>query len=97
MVEALHHANLTRWFHPNHVMKKAIQAVFILLLTLLVWNLPASAFGIEGLTVVQQRIMAIFVYAALMWVFEVVPAWATSISIMVLLLIFTLTLSWRRC
>lgn len=89
MVEALHHANLTRWFHPNHVMKKAIQAVFILLLTLLVWNLPASAFGIEGLTVVQQRIMAIFVYAALMWVFEVVPAWATSISIMVLLLIFT--------
>ncbi|MBR5686660.1 MAG: SLC13/DASS family transporter [Prevotella sp.] len=89
MVEALHHANLTKWFHPNHVMKKAIQAVIILLLTLVVWNLPASAFGIEGLTVVQQRIMAIFVYAALMWVFEVVPAWATSISIMVLLLIFT--------
>ena len=88
MVEALHHANLTKWFHPNHVMKKAIQAVIILLLTLVVWNLPASAFGIEGLTVVQQRIMAIFVYAALMWVFEVVPAWATSISIMVLLLIF---------
>ena len=89
MVEALHHANLTRWFHPNHMMKKAIQAVIILLLTLLVWNLPASAFGIEGLTVVQQRILAIFVYAALMWVCEVVPAWATSISIIVLLLIFT--------
>ena len=89
MVEALHHANLARWFHPNHMMKKAIQAVIILLLTLLVWNLPASAFGIEGLTVVQQRILAIFVYAALMWVFEVVPAWATSISIIVLLLIFT--------
>ncbi|MBO4760849.1 MAG: SLC13/DASS family transporter, partial [Bacteroidales bacterium] len=33
--------------------------------------------------------IAIFVYATLMWVLEIVPAWATSVSIMVLLLLFT--------
>ena len=44
-------------------------------------------FGIEGLTVVQQRTIAIFTYAALMWMFEIIPAWATSVSTIVLLLL----------
>ena len=88
MVEALHHANLDKWFHPDHLHKKLLQAILVLVVTLTVWNLPATAFGIEGLTVIQQRILAVFVYAALMWILEIVPAWATSISIMVLLLIF---------
>lgn len=35
------------------------------LITLIVWNLPSSAFGIEGLTIVQQRVIAIFVMAVL--------------------------------
>ena len=51
------------------------------------WFLPASFFGIEGLTVVQQRTIAIFCYAALMWMFEIIPAWATSVTTIVFLLI----------
>ena len=51
--------------------------------------MPTETFGLDGLTQIQQRIIAIFVYATLMWVFELVPAWATSVSIMVLLLLFT--------
>ncbi len=41
-----------------------------------------------GLTVVQQRIIAIFAFATLMWIMEPVPAWATSIAIMAMLLFF---------
>jgi sodium-dependent dicarboxylate transporter 2/3/5 len=54
---------------------------------LFLWFVPASFFGIEGLTVVQQRTIAIFAYAALMWMFEIIPAWATSVSTIVLLLL----------
>ena len=46
-------------------------------------------FGIENLTVVQQRIIAIFAFATLMWILEVVPSWATSVAIIVLMLLFT--------
>ena len=41
--------------------KKVWQLLGIVLVTAIVWNLPISVFGIEGLTVVQQRIIAIFV------------------------------------
>ena len=51
------------------------------------WFVPASFFGIDGLTVVQQRTIAIFCYAALMWMFEIIPAWATSVSTIVMLLL----------
>ena len=38
-------------------------------------------FGIEGLTVIQQRVIAIFVFATLSWLFEAIPSWATSLVI----------------
>ena len=66
-----------------------IKAAIVAFITLLVWNLPADSFGIEGLTVVQQRIIAIFAFATIAWVLEVVPAWATSVAVIGLLLIFT--------
>ena len=56
------------------------------LITLIVWNLPSSAFGIEGLTIVQQRVIAIFVMAVLLWLTEAIPAWATSVTIIFVLL-----------
>ncbi len=69
--------------------KKTIGLLFVAAVFLILWFLPTEVFGMEGLTQVQQRIIAIFVYATLMWVMELVPAWATSVSIMVLLLLFT--------
>ena len=56
------------------------------LITLIVWNLPSSVFGIEGLTIVQQRVIAIFVMAVLLWLTEAIPAWATSVTIIFVLL-----------
>ena len=66
----------------NHVL-----APLTLVLVLFLWFAPSTMFGIEGLTVVQQRTIAIFCYAALMWMFEIIPAWATSVSTIVLLLL----------
>ena len=50
---------------------------------------PNTVYGIDGLTVIQQRIIAIFAFATLMWVMEVVSSWATSLGIIVLMLLCT--------
>lgn len=62
----------------------------VLLLSVFLFFMPTEWFGIEGLTVVQKRTIALFVFAAMMWILEAVPAWATSIITMVLL-IFTIS------
>ena len=66
-------------------MKKVCQLLGIVLITAVVWNLPISVFDIDGLTVVQQRIIAIFVFATLSWLTECIPAWATSLAIMTIM------------
>ena len=66
--------------------KKIILTAVILLITILLWVLPTADLGIEGMNVMQQRTLAIFVFAALMWLFEVIPAWATSVTTIVALL-----------
>lgn len=66
--------------------RKFLMFVITALLTVIVWNLPSSFFGIDGLTVVQQRVIAIFVMAVLLWITEAIPAWATSITIIFVLL-----------
>lgn len=49
--------------------------------------LPINAIPIEGLTLIQHRLLAIFALAALLWVLEPVPVFATSILIIALELI----------
>lgn len=66
-------------------MKKVWQLLGIVLITAVVWNFPISVFDIDGLTVVQQRIIAIFVFATLSWLTECIPAWATSLAIMTIM------------
>ena len=68
--------------------KKALMFLITALATILVWNLPIDSFGIEGLTVVQQRVIAIFVMAVMLWLTEAIPAWATSVVIIFVLLFF---------
>ena len=68
--------------------KKGLWLLLTALLTLIVWNLPSAAFGIEGLTIVQQRVIAIFVMAVMLWLTEAIPAWATSVCIIFVLLFF---------
>lgn len=89
LVETYHKLRQEEKYQPGKVFKKSFQAFIVLFVTLLLWNLPTSAFGIDGLNIVQQRIIAIFAFATLMWVMEVVSSWATSVAIIVLMLLFT--------
>ena len=59
----------------------------VLIITLFLWAVPTSFFGIEALTVVQQRVIALFVFAALMWIFEIIPNWTTSLLVIVISLL----------
>lgn len=56
-------------------------------LPLLVLMLPIDAIPINDLTLVQHRLLAIFLLAALLWVLEPVPVFATSILIIALELV----------
>ncbi|MCR5841487.1 MAG: SLC13 family permease [Bacteroidales bacterium] len=68
-------------------LKLCVVLPIVLILTILLWALPVESFGIAGLTVVQQRMIAIFVFAALMWMFEIIPNWTTSLLVIVVMLL----------
>jgi len=91
LVEAYHKARREKHVDPKRVLKKLIYAAIVLAVTLFLWNAPADMYGIQNLTVIQQRIIAIFAFATLMWIFEVVPSWATSVGIIGLMLLTTST------
>ena len=59
----------------------------VLAITIFLWAVPVSFFGIDALTVVQQRVIALFVFAALMWIFEIIPNWSTSLLVIVISLL----------
>ena len=89
LLENLHKVSHAQKYHPSAVAKRLFKLAFVLLVTLTLWNIPSDSFGIEGLTIVQQRVIAIFAFATLMWVLEVVSSWATSLAVIVLMLLFT--------
>ena len=68
-------------------MKFCVLLPIVLIVTLFLWCVPTSFFGIEALTVVQQRVIALFVFAALMWMFEIIPNWTTSLLVIVISLL----------
>ncbi len=67
--------------------KYCIFLPIVLLVTIVLWAVPCSFFGIPDLTVVQQRVIALFVFAALMWIFEIIPNWTTSLLVIVISLL----------
>ena len=87
MVEAYH-----EWKKKHRTEDKTVSRVFKLVIAivaaLVVCSLPMENW-IAGLTLIQKRTMAIFVFAILMWLFEAVPAWTTSVFVVVLLLFMT--------
>lgn len=66
---------------------KSIKLIISLALPLAVGLLPSSFIPLEGLTTIEHRVMALFVLAAVFWILEPIPIYATSILIIVLELI----------
>lgn len=62
-------------------MYKYLKYILPICVPLFILYLPLSAFPFEGMTIVQQRIAAIFVFATLSWILEPIPIHATSVAI----------------
>ena len=88
LVETYHKMRHQRKYHPEDSTRRVVKIALVALVTLLLWNMPAEWYGIQNLTVIQQRIIAIFAFATLMWILEIVSSWATSVAIIVLMLLF---------
>ena len=69
---------------------KLIKLAIALGIPVIIALLPGTVFPFD-ISVVEQRIVAIFAFAALMWILEPIPIWTTSVSIMVLMLLTTST------
>ena len=87
LVHKMYTAKHDKRFSPNRTLIKGLKFAFIAAVFFTLWFLPTELFGVEGMTPVQQRIIAIFAYATLMWLMELIPSWATSVTIMALLLL----------
>ncbi len=68
-------------------LKYCVFLPIVLAITIFLWAVPVSFYGIDALTVVQQRVIALFVFAALMWIFEIIPNWTTSLLVIVISLL----------
>ncbi len=51
-------------------MRPYLKYIIPTVIPLLILLMPLSAFPFEGMTIIQQRVIAIFLLAALCWVFE---------------------------
>ena len=71
-------------------MKKQINLILTVLIPIIIWMIPTHAIPIEGLSLMEHRVMAIFSFAVLSWILEPIPIFATSVLIIVLE-IFTLS------
>ena len=71
----------------KNLVKFCVLLPIVLAVTIFLWAVPTSFYGIDALTTVQQRVIALFAFAALMWIFEMIPNWTTSVLVVVLSLL----------
>ncbi len=80
--------------HPMNV-KRCLSFLVVCIFTFFLAFVPTSFFGVNpdtGLpifTLTQQRVIAIFVFTAMMWILEVIPTWTTSVVAIVSILLTT--------
>ncbi len=86
LVEEYHQWKKEHRNDRNPIGVKVIKLFFAIAIPLFIWITPSALYGLPGLNPVEHRVLAIFVFAALMWLFDVVPAWTTSLVVVVLLL-----------
>lgn len=66
---------------------QVFKPIILLALVLAIWILPTASSHALGLTIIQQRVLLIFIFAVIMWVTEYIPAWITSVSVTTLSLL----------
>lgn len=71
----------------KNLVKYCVLLPIVLAVTIFLWAVPTSFYEIDALTTVQQRVIALFAFASLMWIFEIIPNWTTSVLVVVLSLL----------
>ncbi len=89
LVEAYHEWKKEHRSNKNPMGLKVLKLVIAVAVALFLWIAPSEFYGLPGLNAVQHRVLSIFAFAALMWLFDSVPAWTTSLLVVVLLLFCT--------
>ena len=80
--------------HPMNL-RRCLSFLVVCVFTFFLALVPTSFYGINpetGLpifTLTQQRVIAIFVFTAMMWILEVIPTWTTSVVAIVAILLTT--------
>ena len=75
--------------------RRCLSFLGVCVVTFFLAFVPTSFFGIDPVTaepiftLTQQRVIAIFVFTALMWILEVIPTWTTSVVAIVSILLTT--------
>ena len=89
LMEALQRQKLHRLMSTEFLASRLTKILIASITMIVLWAIPTESFGIANLTLVEQRVIAIFAFATLMWVFNAIPAWTTSTFVVVLLLFAT--------
>ncbi len=89
LVESYHKWKKEHRNSKNPIGLKVLKLFFAIAIPLFLWIAPSELYGLPGLNPVEHRVIAIFAFAALMWLFDAVPAWTTSLVVVVLLLFCT--------
>ena len=80
--------------HPMNL-KRCLSFLVVCVFTFFLALVPTSFFGVNPdtlepiFTLTQQRVIAIFVFTAMMWILEVIPTWTTSVVAIVAILLTT--------
>lgn len=82
LVESYHQKKGQHRFKLTGYVKALIAAI----ISIFIASMPTEWLGIEGINAVEQRIVAIFLFAAIMWLSEAIPSWCTSVLIIVVML-----------
>lgn len=89
LVEDYHKWKKEHRIRKNPTGLKILKLLIAISISLFLWIVPSETYGLSGLNPVEHRVLAIFVFAALMWLLDAVPAWTTSLVVVVLLLFCT--------
>ena len=66
---------------------KVIKIVISVAIFLFFRIAPSSLYGLPCISIVEQRVIAVFAFAFAMWVTEAIPSWTTSVLVIVILLL----------
>ena len=87
MVEAYHDLKKSKRLDTSNNFARIMKIVIAVAISLCIWFMPSAALGMPNLSVVEHRLVAIFIFATLMWVLEAIPSWTTSVLVVVILLL----------